>query len=59
MIDFKRIPPDKKTKNFIKLVAEDFGIYNLSEEDIKRAHVFAGNYDNENYYYRVKEFFTN
>lgn len=43
---------------FIKDVARDYGLLNLTEQNIKDAHIFANEYPDD-YYYRLKEYFAN
>ncbi len=46
-------------RKLIRDVATDNNIYALAESDIKRAHDFASDGSEEDYYYRLKEFFQN
>jgi len=44
---------------FIKEVARDQGINIFQIADIRRAHEFASDGSEDDYYYRLKEFFIN
>ena len=50
----------KLDEKFIREVAKDMGISEeLTKADVKRAHKFAKDAADDDYYYRLKEFFTN
>lgn len=46
-------------RNLIRTVANENNIYDLAESDMKRAHEFANDGSNDEYYYKLKEYFIN
>jgi len=44
--------------DYIRSVGEERGFPNMTDDDVKRAHLFSIDGSREDYYYRLKEFFN-